>query len=80
MTNSAGSESRNVYFRQSNDGGMTWSSQVQVNFDATTRLQWSPAIAVTPDGSRLALAKVLNFHPCMDANFDEPSTKFHEGS
>jgi hypothetical protein len=54
--NPAGVDSGNVYFRQSSDGGATWGAQLQLNNDATTNLQWSPAIAVTPDGSRLAVA------------------------
>jgi hypothetical protein len=54
--NPAGVDSGNTYFRQSADGGATWSAQVQLNNDATTNLQWFPAIAVTPDGSRLAVS------------------------
>ena len=54
--NPAGADSGNIYFRQSIDGGATWTSQFQLNNDATTRLQVFPAIAVTPDGSRLAVS------------------------
>jgi hypothetical protein len=52
----AGADSGNIYFRQSINGGATWTAQVQLNNDATTRLQFFPAIAVTPDGSRLAVS------------------------
>ncbi len=40
----------NIYFTQSTDGGLTWSARVQLNDDTTTNDQWSPALAVTPDG------------------------------
>src|SRR5439155_13207220 len=42
-----------IFFTQSSDGGNTWSSPVRVNDDATTNDQWQPALAVTPDGTRL---------------------------
>jgi len=43
----------NIYFTQTTDGGTTWSAPVQVNTDATTRDQWQPVIAITPDGTGL---------------------------
>ena len=42
-----------IFFTQSTDGGATWSAPVRVNDDATTNDQWQPALAVTPDGTRL---------------------------
>jgi hypothetical protein len=43
----------NVFFRQSTNGGTTWSAAVKVNDDGTTRDQYMPTIAVTPDGTSL---------------------------
>ena len=48
-----GADRGNIYFRQSTDGGSTWSAAVKLNDDNTTRDQWQPAFAVTPDGSHL---------------------------
>jgi hypothetical protein len=42
-----------IFFTQSSNGGLTWSSPVKLNDDATTADQFTPAIAVTPDGSHL---------------------------
>jgi hypothetical protein len=50
-----GSDKANVYFTHSEDGGTTWSAPVQVNDDKTTRDQFQAAMAVTPDGTRLAI-------------------------
>jgi hypothetical protein len=41
-------ERPNVYFRQSTDGGATWSDAVRVNDNTTATDSWQPAIAVTP--------------------------------
>src|SRR6266849_1951943 len=43
----------NIYFRQSTDSGATCGAAVQLNTDLTSNDQWQPALAVTPDGSRL---------------------------
>ena len=51
----AGADRGNILFRQSTDGGTTWSSSVQINTDATTTTQFHPSLAVRPDGSGLAL-------------------------
>jgi subtilisin-like proprotein convertase family protein len=53
--NPAGADRGDVYFQQSTDGGVTWSAPVRVNNDATTNDQVFPAIAVTPDGTKLAI-------------------------
>lgn len=52
---SAGTDRGEVYFRQSTNGGTTWSSQVRVNDDAGTNDQWQPTLAVTPDGTALCV-------------------------
>ncbi len=51
----AGSDRADVFFTQSTDGGTTWATPVKVNDDATTRDQWQPAIAVTPNGSKVGI-------------------------
>lgn len=50
-----GGDRANVYFTQSTNGGSSWSTPVRLNDDATTRDQWQPVIAVTPDGSRVGV-------------------------
>jgi hypothetical protein len=45
----------NIYFAQSGDHGSTWSTPVRVNDDATTNDQFLPALAVSPDGTRVAI-------------------------
>jgi hypothetical protein len=45
-----------IFFRRSTDHGVTWSGPVKLNDDLTTRAQFHPAIAVTPDGSHLLVA------------------------
>lgn len=42
-----------IFFTQSIDGGSTWSALTRLNDDATTNDQWQPALAVSPDGSRV---------------------------
>jgi subtilisin-like proprotein convertase family protein len=54
--NPAGADRGNIFFRQSTDGGATWSAATQLNTDATTNDQWMPTLAVTPDGSSVAVA------------------------
>lgn len=51
-----GADKANIYFTHSEDGAVTWAAPVQVNDDATTHDQFLPSIAVTPDGTRLAIA------------------------
>lgn len=46
-------DSADAYFTQSTDGGTSWSAPQQLNDDPTTTDQFFPAIAVTPDGSRV---------------------------
>ncbi len=50
-----GNDRANVFFRQSTDGGTTWGAAVKVNDDTTTRDQWQPSLAVTPDGQHLGV-------------------------
>jgi hypothetical protein len=49
----AAGDKADVYFTQSTNNGAAWSSPTRVNNDAGTNDQWMPALAVTPDGSRL---------------------------
>jgi hypothetical protein len=51
--NPVGTDRADIFFRQSTDSGVSWSAAVRVNDDATTRDQWQPSLAVTPDGSRV---------------------------
>ena len=44
-----------IFFVQSTDGGDHWSKPLRVNDDATDNDQWTPALAVTPDGSHLGV-------------------------
>src|SRR5207302_4936240 len=53
-----------IFFTQSTDGGATW-SKVKLNDDATTRDQWQPALAVTPDGNHVG---VFWYDRRLDAN------------
>ena len=55
-----------VFLAKSTDSGSTW-SKVKVNDDATTNDQWQPALAVTPDGSRVG---VFWYDRRLDANND----------
>ena len=50
-----GGDRGNIFFRQSTNGGTTWSAAVLVNDDGTTRAQYIPSIAVKPDGSGLSV-------------------------
>lgn len=49
----AGVDRGDIFFKQSNDGGATWSAAIRVNDDATTNDQWQPALAVSPDGAKV---------------------------
>jgi hypothetical protein len=49
----AGADRADVYLKRSTNGGVTWSSAIRINNDATLNDQWQPTIAVTPDGTRL---------------------------
>jgi hypothetical protein len=51
-----GADHGNINFRQSIDGGSTWSAPVTVNDDGTTRAQFQPGIACRPDGTGLAVS------------------------
>jgi uncharacterized repeat protein (TIGR01451 family) len=46
----------NVYLRQSINGGTTWSAPILVNNDGGTNDQWSPSVAVTPNGTKLIVS------------------------
>jgi hypothetical protein len=51
----AGLDRGDIFFKQSTDGGATWSAPVRVNNDATSNDQWSPTLAVTPDGNKVGI-------------------------
>ena len=55
VTAVSGGDRGNIFFRQSTNGGTSWSAAVKVNDDNTTRAQFQPAIAVNPDGASLAI-------------------------
>jgi hypothetical protein len=44
-----------VYFVESTNGGFTWSARARVNTDSTHTDNWSPALAITPDGTHLGV-------------------------
>jgi hypothetical protein len=44
-----------VYFRESTDGGATWSAAVTVNDDGGHNDQWQPALAVNPSGNKVGV-------------------------
>jgi hypothetical protein len=47
----AGPDDADVFYRRSDDGAGSWSTEHRLNLDDTTTTdQWSPAIAVTPAG------------------------------
>jgi hypothetical protein len=52
----SGADHGNIYFRQSTDGGNSWSAPVTLNDDGTTRAQFQPGIACRPDGTGLAVS------------------------
>lgn len=54
-TLASGGDRGNIEFVQSTDGGSTWSSPIILNDDGGTNAQYTPAIAVKPDGSGLAV-------------------------
>lgn len=51
--NPPGVDRGDIFLVRSTDGGATWSAPQRVNNDPTIRDQWQPALAVTPDGTRL---------------------------
>ncbi len=50
-----GPDKGDVFFKQSTDGGTTWSAPVKLNDDITTNDQWQPTIAVTPNGKEVGV-------------------------
>jgi hypothetical protein len=51
---SAAGDKADVFFAKSTDGGATWTT-TKLNDDSTTRDQWQPALAVTPDGNHVGV-------------------------
>jgi subtilisin-like proprotein convertase family protein len=69
-TATTGGDRGNIFFRMSTDGGATWSAAVGVNDDGTSRAQYFPAIAVTPDGSALSVTWYDNRNDPADRNIE----------
>jgi hypothetical protein len=44
-----------VFYVESTNGGLTWSGKVRVNTDAGKNDNWSPSVAITPDGTHLGI-------------------------
>jgi hypothetical protein len=44
-----------IFFVESTDGGAHWTTKQKLNDDSTTRDQWQPALAVTPDGNHVGV-------------------------
>jgi len=53
--NPAGADRADVFFKSSTDNGASWPAATRVNTDAGTNDNWSPTIAVTPNGSALSI-------------------------
>jgi hypothetical protein len=53
--NPAGVDRADIFLTQSTDGGATWSTPTRVNDDATTRDQFQPSIALSPDGTNIGV-------------------------
>ena len=51
----AGTDKADVFFVTSTNGGVSWSTPLKVNDDATTTDQWNPTIAVAIEGGQLAI-------------------------
>jgi hypothetical protein len=50
-----GGSRADVFFRQSNDGGATWSAAVRVVDDTSGHDHWQPTIAVSANGSKVGV-------------------------
>jgi hypothetical protein len=50
-----GPDKGDIFLRQSTDGGTTWGAALKVNDDTTSRDQFMPTLAVTPNGARLGV-------------------------
>lgn len=51
-----GADRADIFLQVSTDGGATWGSRMRVNDDTTTRDQFQPTIAVTPNGTRIGVS------------------------
>ena len=50
-----GADKGDIFLRESTDGGATWGAALRVNDDATTRDQFMPTVAVTPNGAEVGV-------------------------
>ena len=46
----AGTDTGDIYYTRSTDDGLTWSATTRLNTDSGIRLQWQPALSVSPAG------------------------------
>ena len=46
----AGTDTGDIYYTRSTDDGLTWSAATRLNTDGGIRLQWQPALSVSPAG------------------------------
>ncbi len=46
----AGTDTGDIYYTRSTDDGLTWSAATRLNTDSGIRLQWQPALSVSPAG------------------------------
>jgi Neuraminidase (sialidase) len=53
--NTSNGDTGNIFYIRSTDGGVTFSTPLQLNTDTTTRPQWQPNLSVGSDGSVLAV-------------------------
>jgi len=61
-----GADHGNIFLCQSLDNGLTWSTKMQVNDDATTRAQYFPSVACRQDGMGLAVGWYDNRNDTLD--------------
>jgi len=66
----SGGDRGNILFRQSTDGGLSWSAPTMVNDDGTDQAQYFPAIACRPDGTGLAVCWYDNRNDPNDVNIE----------
>ena len=65
-----GADHSNVFYRQSTDGAVTWSTETKLNDDETATDQFFPAIAVSDNGSVAASWYDRRLDPTSNIGFD----------
>jgi len=74
-----GPDESNVFYRRSTDGAMTWSSEIQLNDDATVTDQWFPAIAVSDNGNVAVSWYDRRLDPTFNVTFDRFAVVSEDG-